>query len=101
MLRMALDLEAQAAQELWVLLDGLEQTCRPTLGRGDCPWGTELAKEDAEQRRYLFKLQQSANVKKLIQRLFCGASGRRRDNRGGWARSQRQPKSPSASRPRS
>ena len=58
-LRMVLDVEVQpgnqtasssAQPELWALLDGLDQTSRPTLVRGDCPWGTERAMEGAEQR---------------------------------------------------
>ena len=58
-LRMVLDVEVQpgnqtassfAQPELWALLDGLDQSSRPTLVRGDCPWGTERAMEGAEQR---------------------------------------------------
>jgi hypothetical protein len=54
------------------LLDGLDQTSRPTLMRGDCQWGTERAMEGAEQRSlpYVFKLKQSAKVKKLIEKLL-------------------------------
>ena len=58
--------------ELWSLLDGLPEPSRPAFLRGDCNWGTERAMEGAEQRQmaYLFKLKQTANVKKLIDRLF-------------------------------
>jgi hypothetical protein len=57
---------------LWELLDGLPQQSQPQFLRGDCNWGTERAMEGAEQRgmAYLFKLKQSANVKKLIGKLF-------------------------------
>jgi len=61
-----------AQPELWALLDGLEEKSRPAFLRGDCNWGTERAMEGAEQRKiaYVFKLKQTANVKKLIERLF-------------------------------
>jgi hypothetical protein len=46
----------------------LAELSRPAFLRGDCSWGTERAMEGAEQRSipYLFKLKQTANVKKLI-----------------------------------
>ena len=80
-LRMVLEVEVQAGNqtassfaqpELWALMDGLPETSRPAFLRGDCNWGTERAMEGAEQRQmaYLFKLKQTANVKKLIDRLF-------------------------------
>lgn len=80
-LRIVLDVEVQAGNqtassyaqpELWELLDGLPEPSRPAFLRGDCGWGTERAMEGAEQRHipYLFKLKQTANVKKLIDRLF-------------------------------
>ena len=80
-LRMVMDVEVQAGNqtatsfaqpELWSMLDGLEQGSLPAFVRGDCAWGTERAMEGAEQRKipYLFKLKQSANVKKLIVKLF-------------------------------
>lgn len=80
-LRMVLEVEVQAGNQtassfaqpqLWALLDGLEAGSRPAFLRGDCGWGTERAMEGAEQRQlaYLFKLKQTANVKKLIDRLF-------------------------------
>ena len=79
-LRMVLDVEVQAGNqtassyaqpELWALLDGLPEASRPAFLRGDCGWGTERAMEGAEQRAipYLFKLKQTANVKKLIDKL--------------------------------
>jgi hypothetical protein len=80
-LRIVLDVEVQAGNqtassyaqpELWELLDGLPEPSRPAFLRGDCGWGTERAMEGAEQRHipYLFKLKQTANVKKLIDKLF-------------------------------
>ena len=80
-LRMVMDVEVQAGNqtaasfaqpELWSMLDRLEQGSLPAFVRGDCAWGTERAMEGAEQRKipYLFKLKESANVKKLIVKLF-------------------------------
>lgn len=80
-LRMVLEVEVQAGNqtassfaqpELWALLDGLEEGSLPAFLRGDCNWGTERAMEGAEQRgiAYLFKLKQTAKVKKLIERLW-------------------------------
>jgi hypothetical protein len=80
-LRIVVDVEVQAGNqtassyaqpELWELLDGLAEPSRPAFLRGDCGWGTERAMEGAEQRNipYLFKLKQSANVKKLIERML-------------------------------
>jgi hypothetical protein len=61
-----------AQPELWGFLDGLELGDRPVFLRGDSHWGTEKAMVGAEQRElgYLFKLKQSANVKKLIRQIF-------------------------------
>lgn len=86
-LRIVLEVEVQAGNQtaasyaqpgLWALLDGLDEKSRPVFLRGDCNWGTERAMEGAEERKieYVFKLKQSAKVKKLIARLF-------QDNR--WA----------------
>jgi Transposase DDE domain group 1 len=80
-LRIVVDVEVQAGNqtassyaqpELWELLDGLPEPGRPAFLRGDCAWGTERAMEGAEQRHipYLFKLKQTANVKKLIGQMF-------------------------------
>jgi hypothetical protein len=80
-LRLVMDVEAQAGNQtaasfaqpgLWELLDGLPKASQPRFLRGDCNWGTDRAMEGAEQRQvpYLFKLKQSANVKRLIARLF-------------------------------
>lgn len=83
-LRMVADVEVRAGKQtassyaqpdLWKMLDELPAAWRPAFIRGDCGWGTERAMEGAEQRSipYLFKLKQTANVKKLIDKLF-GAS---------------------------
>jgi hypothetical protein len=80
-LRLVMDVEVQAGNqtassfaqpELWALLDGLPKSSYPQFVRGDCNWGTDRAMEGCEQRQqpYLFKLKQSSNVKKLINRLF-------------------------------
>jgi hypothetical protein len=57
---------------LWAFLDGLEEKSRPVFLRGDCHWGSENAMSGAEARklRYVFKLKQSVNVKKLIGQMF-------------------------------
>ena len=79
--RLVMDVEVQAGNQtaasyaqpgLWELLDELPAQSRPQFVRGDCNWGTERAMEGCEERQipYLFKLKQSANVKKLIARLF-------------------------------
>ena len=80
-IRMVLDMEVQAGNqtaplfaqpELWGFLDGLTEQERPVFLRGDSHWGTENAMVGAEQRElgYVFKLKQSANVKKLIRQIF-------------------------------
>jgi hypothetical protein len=80
-IRIVLDMEVQAGNQtaplfaqpgLWEFLDGLEEQNRPIFLRGDCHWGAENALAGAEKRgiRYLFKLKQSANVKKLISQVF-------------------------------
>jgi hypothetical protein len=80
-IRMVLDMEVQAGNqtaplyaqpELWAFLDGLAERDRPVFLRGDSHWGAENAMVGAEERGlgYLFKLKQSANVKKLIGQIF-------------------------------
>jgi len=80
-IRMVLDMEVQAGNqtapsftqpELWAFLDRLPERSRPVFLRGDSHWGTEKAIVGAEERGlgYLFKLKQSANVKKLIGQIF-------------------------------
>src|SRR6266496_1668283 len=80
-IRMVLDMEVQAGNqtaplyaqpELWAFLDGLPERDQPVFLRGDSHWGAEKAMLGAEERNlgYLFKLKQSANVKKLIGQIF-------------------------------
>jgi hypothetical protein len=80
-IRVVLDMEVQAGNqtapsfaqpELWAFVDGLAGQSRPIFLRGDCHWGAEKAMAGAEERQlgYLFKLKQSANVKKLIGQIF-------------------------------
>jgi Transposase DDE domain group 1 len=80
-IRMVLEMEVQAGNQtaasyaqpgLWEFLDGLEERQRPVILRGDSHWGCEQAMLGAEQRGipYVFKLKQSANVKKLIRQVF-------------------------------
>lgn len=58
---------------LWKFLDELGPVRQPRLLRGDAHWGTEQAMLGAEQRDidYLFRLRQTAGVKRLIERLFA------------------------------
>ena len=55
---------------LLALLEGMPQAQRPKLVRGDCAYGSEgeMSALEAIQQPYLFKLRQSAGVKKLVQR---------------------------------
>lgn len=80
-IRMVLDMEVQAGNQtapsfaqpgMWEFLDGLAERDRPVFVRGDSHWGAENAMVGAETRgiAYLFKLKQTANVKKLIGRIF-------------------------------
>ena len=84
--RLVLDVEIRPGNEsaakytmpgLWVFLEGLPREAWPAFIRGDCNYGTERDMCDAEARgvAYVFKLRQTANVKKLIQTVF---------SRGGW-----------------
>src|SRR5258705_5711578 len=80
-IRMVLDMEVKSANQtaqlyadryLWAFVDGLAERDWRTFMRGDCHWGAEKAMVGAEDRKlgYLFKLKQSANVKKLIGQIF-------------------------------
>src|SRR6266851_3693679 len=80
-IRMVLDMEVQAGNQtaplyaqpaLWEFVDGLPERKRPVFLRGDSHWGAEKTMVEAEERKlgYLFKLKQSANVKKLIGQIF-------------------------------
>ncbi len=83
-LRMILDAEVQAGNQssslyaqtsLWNLIDSLPVDRRPKLVRGDCGWGNERTMHEAKSRdiKYLFKLKQTRNVKRLISRSFSHA----------------------------
>lgn len=54
------------------LIVSLPKEQRPQLVRGDCAFGNEVVMVELEEieQPYLFKLKQTANVKKLIQRLW-------------------------------
>ena len=80
-IRVVMDVEVQAGNQtapsfaqpgLWAFLDGQAEGNRPVFLRGDCHWGSEKTMVGAEERGlgYLFKLKQSANVKKLIGQIF-------------------------------
>ncbi len=55
---------------LLALLEGMPQPQRPKLVRGDCAYGSEgeMRALEAIDQPYLFKLRQSAGVKKLVKR---------------------------------
>ena len=55
---------------LLALLEAMPQARRPKLVRGDCAYGSEgeMSALEAIEQPYLFKLRQSAGVKKLVQR---------------------------------
>jgi len=77
-LRLVMDVEVEAGNRtagkysmpaLWRLLDQLPRAAWPWLLRGDCNFGNEAIIGECESRQlaYLFKLRQTANVKKLVQ----------------------------------
>ena len=91
--RMILDTEVQpgnqvsamhAQPRLWSYLDALPKKSLPRFLRGDCAWGNQRAMQESEKRGldYLFKLRQSTNVKRLINRAF--ARGDWTDAGQGW-----------------
>lgn len=65
----------QVAPSLWRYYDGLAESQRPAIIRGDIFLGNEGFLSEAENRsaRYLTKLRLTANVKRCITRLFCEA----------------------------
>lgn len=84
--RMVLDAEVQSGKahaakhslpRLRALLERLPPEKRPRLVRGDCAFGNETVMEEMESldQAYLFKLRQSAGVKRLIERQW---------SRDGW-----------------
>ncbi len=66
------------------LITGLDKAQRPRMVRGDCAFGNEVVMRELEdiEQDYLFKLKQTSNVKRLIERQW----GRRdwRDAGQGW-----------------
>jgi hypothetical protein len=80
-LRLILDVEVQAGNEmaasytapsLWSLLDRIPRTQWPQFIRGDCAFGTDAVMNVAEEKGvpYLFKIKQTKNVKRLIEKLM-------------------------------
>jgi len=78
-IRLILDVEVQAGNKnaskytapgLWTFLNALPESHRPAFIRGDSGFGTDAIMREAEAtgQKYLFKLKQTANVKKLIRR---------------------------------
>lgn len=63
---------AHMSPRVWQVLDSLKPEQQPWLVRGDCAWGTDAMMMAAEQRnlKYLFKIRQTANVKRLVEQLF-------------------------------
>jgi hypothetical protein len=57
---------------LWAYLDKLPKENKPAFIRGDCAFGNEHMMREAEQRgiKYLFKLKQTSNVKRLVYKAF-------------------------------
>jgi hypothetical protein len=79
-LRLILDVEVQAgnqmaasytAPDLWALLDRIPRHQWPQFIRGDCAFGSDGVMTTAEEKGipYLFKLKQTKNVKRLIEKL--------------------------------
>ena len=79
--RLVLDVEVQGGKttaakhslpRLRLLLDRLAPEQRPALVRGDTAFGNEgvMAEMEEIDQRYLFKLRQTAGVKRLIERLW-------------------------------
>ena len=57
---------------LWSLLDRIPRTQWPRFIRGDCAFGTDAVMSVAEEKGipYLFKIKQTKNVKRLIEKLM-------------------------------
>ena len=78
--RLVLDVEVRSGSEhgpsytrpeLWRFLERLEPDQRPTFIRGDAAFGSEetMCWPESNEYKYLFKLRQSKNVKRLIEDL--------------------------------
>ncbi len=108
--RMALKMEVEAgnhftaahvAPGLWELMESLPEDKKPEFIRGDVAFGVEPILAEAERRNidYVSKLRLTANVKRLIERLFSsedwvdagqGFSGTESTLKlSGWSRSRR------------
>jgi hypothetical protein len=92
-LRLILDVEVQAGNQhaskhsspgLWALLERIGRANWPAFIRGDRDWGTQgnMARAEQEGIDYLFKLRMTKGVKKLVERLMCGAAWQ--DAGQGW-----------------
>lgn len=59
------------------LITGLDKAQRPQLVRGDCAFGNEVVMRELEaiEQPYLFKLKQTSNVKRLIERQWGNDRG--------------------------
>lgn len=57
---------------VWSLISGLPEEQRPALVRGDCAFGNEnvMCELEGIVQSYLFKLKQTAHVKRLLKRLW-------------------------------
>jgi Transposase DDE domain group 1 len=109
-LRLVLDVEVQAGNEmaasytspdLWSLLERIPKHQWPEFIRGDCAFGTDGVMHVAEQKGvpYLFKIKQTKNVKRLIEKLMLnrgwtnagqGWEGQESDLKlMGWSKSRR------------
>lgn len=80
-LRLVLDVEVQAGNRsaasytspgLFTFIDSLPPELRPRFARGDSAFGNEKTMAKCERRNldYLFKLRQTKNVQRLIEKLF-------------------------------
>ena len=80
-LRLILDVEVQpgnqmassyTSPDLWSLLERIPRHQWPQLIRGDCAFGTDGVMSVAEEKGipYLFKIKQTKNVKRLIEKLM-------------------------------
>lgn len=80
-LRLVLDVEVQAGNQtaskytspaFFTFLEALPAELRPAFVRGDCCFGNEgvMGQCETHGQHYLFKMRQTQNVKRLIERLF-------------------------------
>lgn len=99
-LRLLLDVDIKAGNQtsgshshprLWSLLDELPKGLHPEFVRGDIGFGNEATMAGCEDRgvKYLFKLRQSPNVKKLLKELSYSFS-EWEDGTHGWKSTERR-----------